>query len=368
MSELRPANRLIDKAHQTLATVYPSKARPAAPWEAHRAPRGYGAPVEPDWREIDWPPLVRRAQLSTGDMTYVDLGDGDDPPIVFLHGLGGQWQNWLENIPRAAQERRTIAVDLPGFGTSPMPTEDISVSLYARLVEELLEQLGIESAVIVGNSMGGFVGADLCIQYPARVDQLVLAAACGISTTSLRQRPVMTAFSVAGVISSATLARSYHVVARPRLRHPVLASVIRHPLRLRPDVLLQIMPGSNNPGFMPALESLLEYDLTDRLGEIHCPTLLVWGREDVLVPVADADEYERLIPDARKVVFDETGHMPMLERPGEFNDALMGFVSAESVGAPTASADARSDGAPAETSSNGSAPAVGERAQPVSAP
>ena len=359
MSELRPARRLLDKAHQALATVYPSKARPAAPWEAHRAPRGYGVPAEPNWREVDWPSLVRRAQLSTGEMTYVDLGEGVDPPIVFLHGLGGQWQNWLENLPRAAQERRVIAADLPGFGTSPMPTEDVSIPLYARLVKELLEQLGIESAVIVGNSMGGFIGAELCIQNPARVDRLVLAAACGISTMSLRRRPVLTAFSFAGVISSATLARSYHVAARPRLRHPVLATVIRHPLRLRPDVLFQIMPCSNNPGFMPALESLLDYDLTDRLGEIRCPTLLVWGREDILVPVGDADEYERLIPDARKVVFDETGHMPMLERPGEFNDALMGFVSAESVGAPTATA---------ETSSNGSAPAAAERAQPVSAP
>lgn len=359
MSELRPANRLLDEAHKALATVYPSKARPAAPWEAHRAPQGYGVPAEPNWREVDWPPLVRRARVSAGEMTYVELGEGDDPPIVFLHGLGGSWQNWLENLPRAAQERRAIAVDLPGFGTSPMPAEDISIPLYARLVEELLEQLGIESAVIVGNSMGGFVGAELCIQHPARVDRLVLAAACGISTTSLRRRPVLTAFGVAGVISAATLARSYHVVARPRLRHPVLASVIRHPMRLRPDVLFQIMPPSNNPGFMPALKSLLDYDLTDRLGEIGCPTLLVWGREDILVPVADADEYERLIPDARKVVFDETGHMPMLERPGEFNDALMGFVSAESVGAPTATADAPSNGASA---------AGAERAQPVSAP
>lgn len=359
MSALDPANRLLDEAHQALATVYPSKARPAAPWEAHRAPQGYGVPAVPDWREVDWPPLVRRARLSAGEMTYVELGEGDGPPIVFLHGLGGSWQNWLENLPRAAQERRAIAVDLPGFGTSPMPTADISVSLYARLVDELLEQLGIESAVIVGNSMGGFVGAELCIQYPARVQRLVLAAACGISTTSLRRRPVLTAFSVAGVISSATLARSYHVVARPRLRHPVLASVIRHPSRLRPDILFQIMPASNNPGFMPALESLLDYDLTDRLGEIRCPTLLVWGREDILVPVADADEYERRIPDARKVVFDETGHMPMLERPGEFNDGLMSFVSARSVGAPTSTADARSNGASA---------AVVERPQPVSAP
>jgi pimeloyl-ACP methyl ester carboxylesterase len=316
-------------------------------------------PAEPDWREVDWPPLVRRARLSAGEMTYVDLGEGDGPPIVFVHGLGGSWQNWLENLPRAAQERRAIAVDLPGFGTSPMPAEEISVSLYARLVNELLEQLGIEWPVIVGNSMGGFVGAELCIQYQ-RVERLVLAAACGISTRSLRRRPTLTVFSVAGLISAATLARSHDVVARPRLRHPVLAPVIRHPSRLRPDVLLEIMPRSNNPGFMPALESLLDYDFTDRLGEVRCPTLLVWGREDILVPVADADEYERRIPDARKVVFDETGHMPQLERPGEFNDCLMSFVDERPTAAATATADAPAN--------NGPAPAAEERPQLVSAP
>ncbi len=358
MSVLRPGNRLLGRAQQALATVYPSKARPAAPWEAHRAPPDYGVPAVPDWREVDWPPLLRRARLSAGEMTYVDLGEGDGPPIVFVHGLGGSWQNWLENLPRAAQDRRAIAVDLPGFGTSPMPTEEISVPLYARLVKELLDQLGIEWAVLVGNSMGGFVAAELCIRYQ-RVERLVLAAACGISTRSLRRRPTLTIFGVGGLISAATLARSRDVVARPRLRHPVLSTVIRHPSRMRPDVLFQIMPGSNRPGFMPSLESLLAYDFTDRLGEIGCPTLLVWGREDILVPVADADEFERLIPDARKVVFDETGHMPQLERPGEFNDRLMSFVSAKSAGAPTATADAPSNGASA---------AGAERAQPVSAP
>ena len=354
---LLSGNRILEDAQQALATVYPSKARPAAPWEAHRAPPGYGVRAQPDWREVDWPRLVRRARLSTGELTYVELGEGDGPPIVFLHGLGGTWQNWLENLPRAAQERRVIAVDLPGFGTSPMPTEDISISLYARIVKELLDQLGVEWPVIVGNSMGGFVAAEFCIRYQ-QVERLVLAAAGGISTASLRRHTTLTFFRVGGLISAATLARSRDVVARPRLRHPVLATVIRHPSCMPPDVLLEIMPRSNNPGFMPALKSLLDYNFTDRLGEIGCPTLLVWGREDILVPVEDADEFERLIPDARKLVFDETGHMPMLEQPGAFNDSLMSFVSGRTTGEPTESpdADAEDPGSGRRTAQTVSAP------------
>jgi len=324
MSALSPSNGL-RQARRAVSGIYPSTARPAAPWEAHRAADDYGVPAFPDWRDTDWGPLVRTIEVAGCELTHVDLGEGDGPPIVFVHGLGGNWQNWLECLPRAARERRAIAVDLPGFGNSPMP-EEISISFYAHILDDLLDALGIESAVVVGNSMGGFIGAELAINHPARVERLVLGSAAGISTTTRARRPTTTMFRVSAVISSAALARSRDLVARPRLRHAILSSVMRHPSRLRHDILLEIMPGANAPGFVPALDALLDYDFTDRLGRIRCPTLLIWGREDMIVPVADADEYERLIESSRKVIFDETGHVPMLERPQSFNDYLMEFV------------------------------------------
>ena len=329
VSELAQERR--KRAREAVRGVFPSDARPAAPWEADRATDDYGEGAVPTWREIDWPAHLRRTTVGGREIGYVDLGEGEGAPIVFVHGLGGNWQNWLENLPRAAQERRTIAMDLPGFGTSPAPAEEISISLYARLVDEFLEGLGIESAVVVGNSMGGFISAELALQS-ARVERLVLAAAAGISITNARRRPTRTMFRAAGAISAVALARKRVVVARPRLRHLILASVMRHPTRMRPDLLLEIMPGSNAPGFFPALDALLHYDFRDRLGEIRCPSLLVWGREDLLVPVRDADEFERLIPGSRKVVFDETGHVPMLERPRRFNDYLMDFVAEGATG------------------------------------
>ena len=315
------------RAHQVKASFYPSTARPTTPWRGSRAADDYGVPGVPGWREIDWSRHRRRATVHGEDIAYVDIGTGEEPPVVFIHGLAGKWENWLENLPRVAQERRAIALDLPGFGESPMPREEIAISRYADLVEGLLESLGIERVVLVGNSMGGFIAAEMAIRYPERCDRLVLAAAAGISITYLRKRPTLTGARVAGAISAVTLTRRHAVVARPRLRHLAMSFVIRHPSCLRPDLLLEIAPGSNTPGFMPALEALLDYDHRDRLPEIRCPTLIVWGREDVLVPVADAEEFERLLPDARKVVFDETGHVPMLERPAAFNDGLMRFVA-----------------------------------------
>jgi pimeloyl-ACP methyl ester carboxylesterase len=327
------------RARRAAAGVYPSTARPTTPWEVHRAAEDYGVPAEPDWREIDWAPLLRRARVGGSEADYVDLGGGDGAPILFVHGLGGNWQNWLECLPRAALERRAIALDLPGFGNSPMPDEEVSISGYAHFIDGFLDLLGIDSAVIVGNSMGGFIGAELALKHPERVERLVLGSAAGISSTTRSRRPTMTMFRVSGLVSSLALARSREVVARPRLRHVILSTVARHPTRLPHDLLLEIMPVSNAPAFMPALEALLDYDFTHRLPEIDRPTLLIWGKEDLIVPVHDADEFERLIPNARKVIFEETGHVPMLERPRSFNDCLMAFVHEQD--------EAEADGEPA---------------------
>src|SRR5687768_7546240 len=96
-------------------------ARPTSPWHAHRGDDGYAATAQPSWRTIDWQAHLGRVEIDGTPVNHVDVGSGEREPVVFVHGLGGQWQNWLENLPRVAQERRTLALDLPGFGRTPMP-------------------------------------------------------------------------------------------------------------------------------------------------------------------------------------------------------------------------------------------------------
>src|SRR5438034_2452832 len=143
-----------------MATIIPSKARPAVPWSARRAGDDYGAHDDPDWRAIDWREHLRDVELDGRRVRYVDLGSGDGPPIVLVHGLAGNWQNWLENLPRLARERRVVAPDLPGFGESDRPAERISMSGYGRAVDELCEHLGLGEVVVVGNSRGGVGGGE----------------------------------------------------------------------------------------------------------------------------------------------------------------------------------------------------------------
>jgi pimeloyl-ACP methyl ester carboxylesterase len=308
--------------------ILPSRARPAAPWAGRNADAEYGATAEPNWRDINWREHLRETEIDGRRVNYVDIGeDGDGPPVVFVHGLGGAWQNWLENLPRTAQERRVFALDLPGFGHSEMPRRDITIPGYGRCVNEFCEQLGLSEVVLVGNSMGGFVAAEVAIQVPQRVERLVLVSAAGITITNLRRRPVQTWGRVVTAVGSYGAANSRAVVVRPRLRHLALAFVARHPSRLRADLCWEQVHASGTPGFMDALDALSDYDFRDRLGEISCPTLLVWGTEDMLVPVEDANEFERRIPNARKILMTDTGHVPMLERPVTFNNCLIEFLA-----------------------------------------
>jgi pimeloyl-ACP methyl ester carboxylesterase len=321
-------------------TILPSNARPATLAAARRADDEYGATAQPDWRDIDWREHLRSVEVSGTQINYVDIGSGDaGPPVVFVHGLGGAWQNWLENIPRTAEERRVLALDLPGFGRSEMPSGEITVPGYGRCVEEFCSQLGLDEVVLVGNSMGGFVAAETTIQFPSRVERLVLVSAAGISITNLMRRPAQTWGRVAAALGTYGAANTRAAISRPVLRQLSLGFVMRHPTRLRADLCWEQVHAAGTPGFRPALDALLDYDFRDHLEEISCPTLIVWGKEDMLVPVKDADEFEQLIPNARQILMEDTGHVPMLERPVKFNDCLIEFL-AEPREAPRTEAEA----------------------------
>jgi pimeloyl-ACP methyl ester carboxylesterase len=303
-------------------------AAPTTPGRAREAGDGYGATASPDWRSVDWGAHLHQIEVDGTPVNYADIGEGELEPIVFVHGLGGQWQNFLENIPRAAQERRVIALDLPGFGSTPEPRDRITISGYGRFVDALCEKLSLGRVDMVGNSMGGYVAAEVAIQFPERIDQLVLVSAAGITSASIARQPIWVAGRIATAMASYGAARHRDIAARPKSRHMALALVARYPSLLRADLAYEgFFKGAGKPGFDDALRACLEYDFRDRLPEIRQPTLIVWGEKDSIIPVKDAAEFERLIPDSRKVVMKDTGHIPMAERPGAFNDVMMEFLA-----------------------------------------
>jgi pimeloyl-ACP methyl ester carboxylesterase len=288
----------------------------------------YGTRGRANWLTVDWPSHTRRVTVAGREVEVVDIGSGD--AIVFVHGLGVCWQCWLENIPFFARTHRVIALDLPGFGRSEMPAQPISIERYGALLDELCEELGVARATVVGNSLGGFVGAEMAIRRPERVERLVLVSAAVLWQEYRRARPLIALAQTAEAsFARAVVWPTPALLRRPRLRTAALGLAgIRYPHLLAPELQVELLRTAvRTPGFVPALTALAGYPLREELSRIACPTLVVWGAHDTLVGVGHAGELARSIPNATKVIFERTGHMPMIERPERFNRAVEQFIS-----------------------------------------
>jgi pimeloyl-ACP methyl ester carboxylesterase len=287
-------------------------------------PDRYGPGPDSEWRRINWSEHQRWVEVAGSPVHYVELGEG--PPLVLVHGLAGSWQNWLETIPYFARAHRVLAPDLPGFGASPMPPDKITMPGYGRLVDGFSAAVGVERGAVVGHSMGGFIAAEVAIQHSQRVERLALVSAAGITAEHQRNEPVlalMRRFEAA--LTWASTHPSPRFFMRPRTRR-AMGLVFAHPEKMPGPLLVEQTEGSGKPGFIDALDALSDYPLRDRLERIPVPTLIVWGDRDKLVPLHDADVFGELIPNARKIVYADTGHVPMLERPARFNRDLEQFL------------------------------------------
>jgi pimeloyl-ACP methyl ester carboxylesterase len=310
-------------AHQRILA---SRGRPASWGAAAKASADYGAGDSPDWRTIRWAEYLRAVTVEARRVHLVDIGSGAGPPILLVHGLGGRWQNWIENIPRIAGSHRVVAVDLPGFGRSQLPVAPITIAGYARTLDRVCDLLELEAPLVVGNSLGGVVIAELALRFPERVGSLAFVAAACLAPADLDSRAAQLALVAGGRLASSLLRGPSGAVTRPRARHVVWATVLRHPTRIANDTLYELAGGVRPPGAAAALAALGAHDVSDELGAIEAPTLVVHGRDDVLIPCADAQLLASMIPGAELIVFDDTGHMPMVERPVPFDDALLGFA------------------------------------------
>ena len=274
------------------------------------------------WQEIDWRTHERWVMVEDRPINVVELGEGR--PLVFIHGLGGCWHNWLEQLPAFADEHRVVAFDLPGFGYSPMPAHEISVAGFVLIVRELLDALEIDRATVVGNSMGGLIAAELALDAPERVAQLALVSPAGIAL-NYRPRHLPKILVLYPLLAGATAwvgANAETAARRSRARRWMLRTVSPHPEDISTELAAEQLRGVGAAGFRLALEALVEYSIRERLHGISCPTLIVWGEKDHVRPVRHADIYAREIEGSRTVVLPDTGHVAMLERPAEFNALL----------------------------------------------
>lgn len=242
-------------------------------------------------------------------ISYVDIGTGTGPAILLIHGLGGSWQAWLENICSLARDHRVIAVDLPGFGASPIDRETVTIAAYARSLDELCQALELTTYVAVGSSLGGWIAAELALAGSGRITSLILVDAVGIEVAG---HPVADFFSltldqVAGL--------SYHNPGRYRIDPAAMSDGER-----------AVMAGNRAALATYAGIAMADPGLRARLGQISMPALVLWGDSDQIADSGYGQAYAAAIPGARFRILPGTGHVPQIETPDQLLSAITGFA------------------------------------------
>jgi pimeloyl-ACP methyl ester carboxylesterase len=307
--------------------ILPSPARPASLASSRQAGADYGVSDQPNWRTVPWRSHLRAVTVDARRIHLVDIGSGEPSPVLFVHGLGGRWQNWIENIAPVARDRRVVAIDLPGFGRSQLPTEPISIHGYAAALERVCDLLELDAVTLVGNSMGGAITAEMAVRFPDRVERLVLVSAAAISIADFNPAPAAALMSAIAHTPLGNPEGVRAILGRRRARHLAFAALVRHPTLIDTETLCELVGGRGAPGLVGAMSAMIANELRGELADIDMPTLVVHGRNDMLVPVADSVWLSQRLPDAELEIFEDTGHLAMLERPIRFNKLLLRFAS-----------------------------------------
>ena len=247
---------------------------------------------------------------------YWDVGSG--PVVVLVHGLGSRKEDWLPAVAPLAQKYRVLVPDQIGFGKSDKPLLDYSIQTYVDFLDEFLRDLKVEKASLIGESLGGWISGLYVAElsggaHLTPIDKLVLVDAAGLKrdkpVSNLNLNPSSLA-EMRGLMESVFF--DTHWLTDQRLRELFSDKLSIHDAYTVHSLF-------NNP----ALGSQM---LEGKLTEIKVPTLVVWGKQDALVPISSGERYAAGIPGARMVSFDKCGHVPPVEKTAEFVAAVTAFL------------------------------------------
>ncbi len=247
---------------------------------------------------------------------YWDVGSG--PVVVLVHGLGSRKDgDWRLAVGPLAQKYRVVALDQIGFGQSDKPLLDYSIQTYVDFLNEFLHQMKIDRASLVGESLGGWISALYSLeassdaQHMIHVEKLVLVDAAGLQ----QSKPIPD-------LNPSTLASQRKLMEVVFYDTSwVTDDVVKHALadRIHANISYTVHSILSNP-------ALAAERLDGKLGGIHVPTLVLWGKQDALVPIESGERYSKEIPGAKLVSFDNCGHVPPLEKTAEFVSVVAGFL------------------------------------------
>jgi 2-hydroxy-6-oxonona-2,4-dienedioate hydrolase len=245
---------------------------------------------------------------------YYEAGQG--PNLIFLHGLGGDATNWAPNIGPLAEKYHVYGPDQIGFGNSAKPLVEYRIETFVAFLHAFMQALNIPKATLVGNSLGGWIAADFAARYPEKVDKLVLVDAAGLGPEG-PPTPLPVDLNPAS----------------PSGMRKVLEFIVYNKQWVTDEIARQAFEQRLKRGDGYTIQRVIagilagNQFLDAKVGSIKAPTLVLWGREDALTPLSLGERFQKGIPGAKLTVLDQCGHIPQLEKPLEFNKALLEFLA-----------------------------------------
>lgn len=254
--------------------------------------------------------------------------------MLLVHGLGGWAENWSYTLPALASVGlRAIACDLPGFGRSaPTPRGaryfDPSDPYYARFVRELLDALGLERVDLVGHSLGGAVVAVTAMCFPERVRRLALAApgGFGVELNAWLRLVTLPVFALLARLEPTFFVKG---IVRANFADPTRAPewlVPQAERHARAGGAVEFVRVMSQLATIRGQRRALRLAWDGRAAELAAPTLIVWGRQDAILPASDAERARARLRHAEVAIIEGAGHLLQLERPEEFNRAVIDFL------------------------------------------
>jgi pyruvate dehydrogenase E2 component (dihydrolipoamide acetyltransferase) len=249
---------------------------------------------------------------------YLELGEGEAAPILFIHGFGGDLNNWQYNQEALAEERRTIAPDLPGHGGSSkdLGAGHVHVGALAGAMIAFMDAKGVRGAHLVGHSLGGVIALDLALNHPGYVASATVIGSAGLG-------PDINMAYIDGFMQA----------KRRKQLQPVLEMLVADPEMVSREMIEEVLKFKRLDGVDTALNRIIDdcfaggrqaLDLSGRLGELTVPVQVIWGREDRIVPASHAEG----LPEGIRVhVLDGAGHLVHMEKAADVNRLIGAFAS-----------------------------------------
>jgi pimeloyl-ACP methyl ester carboxylesterase len=260
---------------------------------------------------------------------FWSLGDRGSP-VILIHGLGGSAEIWMHNIEALAQQHRVYAPDLPGFGRSEKPASPFTPSGYNSFIDDFRKALNVDRVSLIGQSLGGGIALQYAIQFPEKVDKLVLVDGAGLGKEVIWTLRLMSLPLIGELIS-----------------HPSRIGValffklaVRNTKLITRDFVNLYYEFFTQPGFSAFLLKVVRKfvdihgakeeflaPIMENLSRIIQPTLIIWGENDRVLPIRHAYYGKEKIVNSHLHIIKQCGHIPNFERADEFNKLVLDFLS-----------------------------------------